>query len=304
MGPAHLSTKVPDFEALLGSTAAEVDALLDEILGVGGEGNRLVAAMRYALLGGGKRLRPFLLIESAGLLQVPRAQALRAGAALECIHSYSLIHDDLPAMDDDDLRRGKPTVHKAFDEATAILAGDALHTLAFEIVGAPDTHPDPAIRVELVSALAKAAGKTGMAGGQMLDLSAGEHGKPTLAEVMRMQAMKTGALFGFACEAGAILGHGSSQDRNALRNYSDNIGLAFQIVDDILDVESSADQLGKTTQKDARAGKATYVDLLGLAGAKQRAQQLVDNAKTALAIFGDRAAVLITTADFMIQRPR
>jgi farnesyl diphosphate synthase len=301
MGIAQLSTDHGGFEGLLRATAAEVNALLDRLLPADGA---LVGAMRYTLLGEGKRLRPFLLVESARLFDVPRPRALRAGAALECIHCYSLIHDDLPAMDDDDLRRGKPTVHKAFDEATAILAGDALQTLGFEILSDPETHPDAAIRAELIAGLARAAGKDGMAGGQMLDLSLGKSGSPGLDEVMRMQAMKTGALFRFACEAGAILGQAPDRDRAALRSYADHIGLAFQIADDILDVESSADQLGKATQKDAGAGKTTYVDLLGLERAKLRARELVGKAQDSLAPFGDRANPLASAAEFIIQRAR
>src|SRR5437763_7532365 len=232
MDIAQISVGHRGFEGLLRATAADIDAVLDRLLP---DRDALAAAMRYALLGGGKRLRPFLLAESARLFDVPRDRSLRAGAALECVHCYSLIHDDLPAMDDDDLRRGKPTVHKAFDEATAILAGDALQTLAFEILSAAATHPDASIRVALIAELAKAAGKDGMAGGQMLDLNAGRH-KLGLDDVMRMQAMKTGALFGFACEAGGILGEAASEDRTALRRYADGIGLAFQIADDILDI--------------------------------------------------------------------
>jgi farnesyl diphosphate synthase len=302
MGIVQLSTERMAFEELLKATAAEVEALIGELLPQ--DGGRLVSAMRYALLGEGKRLRPFLLAEAARLFDVPRERALRAGAALECMHCYSLIHDDLPAMDDDDLRRGKPTVHKAFDEATAILAGDALHSFAFEILSQPETHPDPFIRVELIAELARAAGKDGMAGGQMLDLTASTQVKPEIADVMRMQAMKTGALFRFACEAGAILGGASGQDRTSLRHYADKIGLAFQIADDILDIESSADRLGKATQKDKRAGKATYVDLLGRQGAGGKATELIESAKEAITRFGARARTLAGAADFMIQRTK
>src|SRR5438552_618153 len=298
MDIAQISVGHRGFEGLLKATAADIDAVLDRLLP---DRDALAAAMRYALLGEGKRLRPFLLAESAKLFNVPRDMALRAGAALACIHCYSLIHDDLPAMDDDDLRRGKPTVHKAFDEATAILAGDALQTLAFEILSEPETHPDAAVRVELVAGLAKAAGKDGMAGGQMLDLNASQH-TPELDGVMRMQAMKTGALFQFACEGGAMLGEASQEDRAALRRYADGIGLAFQIVDDILDVESSPEKLGKATQKDKLAGKATYVDLLGLAGAKERARNLVNDANEALGLFADRARILRDLANFIVAR--
>src|SRR5437667_9686604 len=210
-----------DFAKRLDQTADDTEALLAKLLSDTllpaeiARPKRLIEAMRYSSLGGGKRLRPFLVVESSAVFGVPREAALLAGAALECIHCYSLIHDDLPAMDDDDLRRGKPTVHKAFDEATAILAGDALQTLAFEILSEPETHPDAAVRVELVAGLAKAAGKDGMAGGQMLDLNASQH-TPELDGVMRMQAMKTGALFQFACEGGAMLGEASQEDRAAL----------------------------------------------------------------------------------------
>ncbi|NJM31001.1 MAG: polyprenyl synthetase family protein, partial [Rhizobiales bacterium] len=215
---------------------------------------RLREAMEYAVLGGGKRLRPFLVRESASLFDVPEAQALRVGAALECIHCYSLVHDDLPAMDNDDLRRGKPTTHRAFDEATAILAADALQSLAFAILSDPGTHPDPAIRSELVLKLAHAAGAEGMAGGQMLDIEAESAGQSDVPAIITLQALKTGALFRFACEAGAILGRA---DPAPLTRYAEKIGLAFQIADDILDITSAPETLGKATQKDAAQGKAT-----------------------------------------------
>ncbi|MGE3873636.1 MAG: polyprenyl synthetase family protein, partial [Parvibaculaceae bacterium] len=223
-----------------------MEAHLDGLLSLAGAGApRLVEAMRYALLAPGKRIRPFFVAESASLFGVDARQALQAGAAIECVHCYSLIHDDLPAMDDDDLRRGRPTVHKAFDEATAILAGDALLTFAFEILGAAETHPDADLRLELVSELAKAAGKDGMAGGQMLDLGAESARIADIGRIVTLQAMKTGALFRFACLAGAVLGRADMSERRALTLYADRIGPAFQIADDILDVESSSAALGK-----------------------------------------------------------
>ncbi len=279
------------FEDALAAAARETTALLDALLPPSG---RLLDAMRYAALGPGKRLRPFLVIESAALFGVPRDRALRVGAALECVHCYSLVHDDLPAMDNDELRRGHPTTHRAFDEATAILAGDALLTFAFEILGAASTHPDASVRVTLVTDLAKAAGFAGMAGGQMLDIEAN-------ADITRIQAMKTGALFSFACASGAVL---AGADSAPLRHYAENIGLAFQIADDILDEESNATVLGKATQKDRILGKATFVQQLGLAGAKARAAALTESAIAALESYGPRAATLREAAHFMVTRQR
>jgi farnesyl diphosphate synthase len=294
-----------DFEQHLKVFAATIEAHLDGLLPLAGaRAPRLVEAMRYALLAPGKRLRPFLVAESAQLFGVDARQALQAAAAIECVHCYSLIHDDLPAMDDDDLRRGRLTVHKAFDEATAILAGDALLTFAFEILSAPDTYPDPGVRIELLSELAKAAGKDGMVGGQMLDLEAENAGIADLGRIVTLQAMKTGALFRFACIAGAILGKAGIDERHALTIYADKIGLAFQIADDILDVESSSANLGKRTGKDRAAGKATFVDLLGLAGAKAEARKLADEAQDAMRRFGDEAYVLTAAADYVIGRKR
>jgi farnesyl diphosphate synthase len=287
------------FAAALKSAAAEIDAFLDRLLPPQGEVPRLVEAMRYAALGEGKRLRPFLTLECAGLFAVPRDRALRAGAAIECVHCYSLVHDDLPAMDDDDLRRGRPTVHKAFDEATAILAGDALLSHAFAILGDPATHPDASIRCELIAALAKAVGKDGMVAGQMLDLEAEESSSHGVDAILRIQSLKTGALFGFACEAGAILGRA---DRRPLRDFARHIGLAFQIADDILDVEASSKDLGKATQKDHGRGKATFVELLGLAGAKTKSRSLIDEAKGCLDAYGAKAERLRQTADFIASR--
>ena len=290
------------FEDALAACAAETDALLDRLLALDATpAGRVVEAMRYAALGHGKRLRPFLVVESAALFGVPRAQALRVGAALECVHCYSLVHDDLPAMDDDDLRRGRPATHRAYDEATAILAGDALLTLAFEILADEPTHAVPAIRLALVSGLARASGMAGMVGGQMLDIEAESRITSELSAISLIQGMKTGALFRFACEAGAIM---AGQDFGPLRQYADNIGLAFQIADDILDVESTPETLGKATQKDKVMGKATFVDLLGLEGAKARAQALTDEAIAVLAPYGARAAMLAEAATFMVNRSK
>jgi farnesyl diphosphate synthase len=263
--------------------------------------------MRHACLGGGKRLRPFLVVESAALFGVPRGRALMAGAALECVHCYSLVHDDLPAMDDDELRRGRPTVHKAFDEATAVLAGDALLTLAFDVMARAETHPDAPVRVALVSALARAAGLGGMAGGQMLDLAAeGRFGAAALgeAEVRALQAMKTGALLRFACLAGALLGEAGAAGTEALARYGEALGEAFQIADDLLDVEGDAAAVGKATGKDVAAGKATLVGLLGVDGARARLGTLVAAAEAALAPFGPAAATLQAAARFVAQRDR
>jgi farnesyl diphosphate synthase len=288
------------FEAALSRTAQRVEAELDRLLPARA-GDRLRDAMRYASLGQGKRLRPFLVLQSAALFGQPEAQALRVAAALECVHCYSLVHDDLPAMDNDDLRRGQPTTHRKFDEATAILAGDGLLTFAFEILSDAATHDDPANRSALVLELAKASGEVGMVGGQMKDIEAEAGGFASYAAIAAMQGMKTGALFRFACEAGAIM---AGADRAPLRQYAEHVGLAFQIADDILDVESDAATLGKATGKDRDRGKATFVDFLGLAGAKAEAARLTDAAVTALAPYGERAQLLRETARFMITRKK
>ncbi|MFN0190713.1 MAG: polyprenyl synthetase family protein [Aestuariivirga sp.] len=287
-------------EKALEENAARCEAVLAGLLS-GLPKGRLRDAMEYAVLGGGKRLRPFLVRESASLFDVPEAQALRVGAALECIHCYSLVHDDLPAMDNDDLRRGKPTTHRAFDEATAILAGDALQSLAFAILSDPGTHPDPAIRSELVLKLAHAAGAEGMAGGQMLDIEAETSGYSDVSKIIVLQALKTGALFRFACEAGAILGRG---DPAQLTRYADKIGLAFQIADDILDITSAPEALGKATQKDAAQGKATLAGLLGLDTARARAQELAGEAAEAVSVYGEKAETLKALAGFIVSRER
>jgi len=302
------------FAARLDAIARDVESLLDRLLASGAETieisrpRRLLDAMRYGSLGGGKRLRPFLVVESAALFGVPLGSALMAGAALECIHCYSLIHDDLPAMDNDDLRRGRPTVHRAFDDATAILAGDGLLTFAFDILSRPETSADPAVRIRLVNMLSRAAGMGGMVGGQMLDLAAEGRftqtgtNKLTERDVAILQAMKTGALLRYACCAGAILGQAGNNEAAALDRFGDAIGQAFQIADDLLDVEGDATVVGKATGKDAAAGKATMVSMLGVAGAKARLQALVADAEAALAPFGSDATTLVTTARFIADR--
>jgi farnesyl diphosphate synthase len=301
-----------DFAGRLAAVAAETDALLARLLadaplvGEIARPPRLVAAMRHAALGGGKRLRPFLLTESAALFGAAREGALLAGAALECLHCYSLAHDDLPAMDNDDLRRGQPTVHKAFDEATAILAGDALLTLAFDILAREETHKDANVRAALVLELSRAAGLGGMAGGQMLDLAAEGRFAAKRAldenEIATLQAMKTGALIRFACRAGAILGQADADSLNRLDAFGVAIGKAFQIADDILDVEGDAATLGKAAGKDAAAGKATLVAVLGIDGARARLAALIGEAEAALAPFGGKAATLRATAHFIVER--
>ncbi len=299
------------FLAHLDAIAAETETLLDQLLAAkaaAGEISRparLIEAVRYSSLGGGKRFRPFLVVESAALFGVPRQNALMAGVALECVHCYSLVHDDLPAMDNDELRRGQPTAHRKYDEATAILAGDSLLTFAFDILSREETHRDATVRVELVSALARASGVGGMAGGQMLDLAAeGRFGaqKRGESDVKMLQAMKTGALLRFGCEAGGILASAKPQQRDALERYGSAVGEAFQIADDLLDIEGDPALVGKQTGKDAAAGKATYVSVLGLAGAKARLQQLVADAENALATFGPSAAILVEGAQFVADR--
>ncbi|MBX3568478.1 MAG: polyprenyl synthetase family protein [Rhizobiaceae bacterium] len=263
--------------------------------------NRLLQAMRHGVLNGGKRLRPFLLIETAALFGADGDAALRAAAALECVHCYSLIHDDLPAMDDDDLRRGQPTVHRAFDEATAILAGDSLLTLAFDIVADPATPLAAQARTALILGLARASGVGGMAGGQMLDLEA-ERVRPDERGIIRLQAMKTGALIRFACEAGAVVGDAAPSDRERLAEFGSAIGLAFQIADDLLDVTASSERMGKATGKDAGAGKATLVALHGVDWARRQLDSLVEEACDLLHPFGGTADVLRAAASFVADR--
>jgi len=291
-----------DFETELKQVAGRVEAAIEEIVAETAEETpaHLLAAMRHGLFAGGKRLRPFLVLASARLFGADEARALRAAAAVECVHCYSLIHDDLPAMDDDDMRRGQPTAHIAFGEAAAILAGDALLTLAFEILADARTHPDAGVRSEFVLHLARAAGGRGMAGGQMLDLDA--TGTSDEAAVVRIQAMKTGALIAHAATAGAILGSASVPDRDRLARYGEALGAAFQITDDFLDREAAANEMGKATGKDAAAGKATLIDVLGVEAARARLAALVEEAKAALAPFGEKAAALAAAADFVMTR--
>lgn len=286
----------------LADIGRDVDALFDHLLTVPGDSRaQLFAAMRHAAIGGGKRLRPLLVLASAQLFNVDRHCALRAGVAVEAIHVYSLIHDDLPCMDDDDMRRGKPTVHRAYDEATAVLAGDALHAMAFELLCDPQTHSDPFVRVELCAELARAAGPSGMAGGQMLDLmaAAGDFDLPT---VTRLQQMKTGALISYCLEAGAILGRVAHEARSGVRAYARDIGLAFQIVDDLIDVEGDAAVAGKAVGKDLAAGKETFVSLMGVARAREQAQMLVDQAIGHLAAHGREADLLRAIARYVLER--
>lgn len=288
----------------IAQVAADVDDQFDTLLAVPDDPRqRLFEAMRHAAIGGGKRLRPLLVVATASIFNVARSYAVRAGTAVEAIHVYSLVHDDLPCMDDDDMRRGKPTVHKAFDEATAVLAGDSLHALAFEILADPATHPDPFTRGEMIATLATASGPDGMAGGQMMDLEA-EKSNFDLPTVTRLQALKTGALIAASVEIGAILGHVAPEGRTHLRGYARDIGLAFQIVDDIMDVEGDETLAGKALGKDADAGKATFVSLMGLDRAKQQAEILVDQAISHLSSYGHEADLLRAIARYILERDR
>lgn len=289
--------------AALADSAQAVDGLIDRLLvKPDGPEARVYDAIRYAALAPGKRLRPFLVLAGSHLFGVGQRSALQAAAAIELLHTYSLVHDDLPAMDDSDLRRGRPTCHKAFDEATAILAGDGLLTLAFEVLADPDTHGDPAVRIELVASLAKAAGCAGMVGGQMIDLLAEHDHTLDIGAITRLQRLKTGALIAFACEAGAILGKAPAEQRRAMINYAHDLGLAFQIADDLLDAEGTAAETGKSVGRDAEAGKATFVSILGLDGARKQARALVEQAIGKLESFGDKADLLRQVAHFVIER--
>jgi farnesyl diphosphate synthase len=292
-----LATALPD-------AAAAIEHALDTLLPLPeGDEKRLFEAMRYAAMGGGKRLRGFLVLEGAAQFGVARTAALRVAGAIEMLHAYSLVHDDLPAMDDDDLRRGKPTCHRAFDEATAILAGDALQAQAFAVLAEEDTHSDSAVRIELVRCLARAAGPRGMCGGQMLDMLAEGAAEPLdESAIGRLQLLKTGRLIEFAAEAGAILGKAPMAQRQALAAYGRELGAAFQIADDILDATATAEQTGKRTGKDAGAGKATLVALLGLERARIQAERLAEQAIGHLDSFGPRADLLRELAAFTVQR--
>lgn len=296
-----------DFAQSLNLRALEVETMLVGLLdlrlrtGEVARPERLLAAMRHGVLNGGKRLRPFLVVESAALFGQHGDAVLRVASALECIHCYSLVHDDLPAMDNDDMRRGQPTVHKAFDEAAAILAGDSLLTYAFDIVATDETDLPANIRIQLVSALARASGVGGMAGGQALDLMA-EDNKPDEAGIITLQAMKTGALIRFACEAGAIIAGASREDRERMAEFGSAIGLAFQLADDLLDVTADAAAMGKATGKDAAAGKATLVALHGIDWTRKQLSGLVAQAESLLEPFGDDATILKQAARFIAER--
>ena len=284
--------------------AADIDRQFDMLLSLPDDPRRrLYEAMRYAAIGGGKRLRPLLVCAACDLFNVSHDGAIRVALAIEAIHVYSLIHDDLPCMDDDDTRRGKPTVHRAYDDATAVLAGDALHALAFEVLADEATHPDPFVRIELCAELARASGPGGMAGGQMMDLIA-ESEQFDLPTVTRLQQLKTGALIGFCLDAGAIMGRVPAEGRTSLRGYARDIGLAFQIADDLIDVEGDAMTAGKATGKDAAAGKATFVSLLGVERARRQAELLVEQSIAHLHGFGAEADLLRAVARFVVERDR
>ncbi|MEM6834603.1 MAG: polyprenyl synthetase family protein [Sphingomonadales bacterium] len=286
-------------------TAAAVDRRFNAVLlQSDGLEHRLMEATRYASIGAGKRLRPLLVVGSAQLFGVDLSSAIQVGTAVECIHTYSLIHDDLPAMDDDDLRRGKATVHKAYDDATAILAGDGLQALAFELLASEETHADPRVRVELVAALSRASGFGGMVGGQAIDIAAETESELDLGAITHLQRLKTGALIGFSVEAGGILGKADPYHREALRGYAQNVGLAFQIADDLLDVEGDPESVGKATQKDEEAGKATFVSLLGVDRARAQAKYLVEQALEHIEDFGEEASLLRGVARFVITRDK
>ncbi|WP_259467542.1 polyprenyl synthetase family protein [Sphingomonas sp. PP-F2F-G114-C0414] len=298
---AAISTTLKD---ALAEVSAEIDRQFDQLLAIPADPRHdLYRAMRHAAIGGGKRLRPLLVFATANLFDVSRDCSARAATALEAIHVYSLIHDDLPSMDDDDMRRGKPTVHKLFDEATAILAGDCLHALAFEILADPATHPDPFVRIELVQDLARAAGPNGMAGGQKMDIEA-ENTRFDLTTVTRLQQMKTGALISASVEAGAILGRLPPEGRVGLRGYAHDLGLAFQIADDLLDAEGDEAVVGKSLRKDEVAGKETFLSLLGPERAREQARMLVDQAIAHLHSYGKEADLLRDIARYVLERDR
>lgn len=290
------------FPEALAQAARLTDVVLEQLLVVPpGLEARVYEAMRYSALAPGKRLRPFLVLASSRLFGVAQRCALQVAAAVEMVHAYSMVHDDLPAMDNSDLRRGRPTCHKQFDDATAVLAGDGLLTGAFELLADPDTHGDPAVRIELVASLGSAAGAAGMVGGQMIDLIA-EHQSLDIGEITRLQRMKTGALIAFSCEAGAILAKAPHELRIALRGYAHDLGLAYQIADDLLDVEGSPAEIGKPVGADAAAGKATFVSILGAERARAQAELLIRQAVAHLDLFEQRAELLRQAARFVITR--
>ena len=300
---ANLAQNMPDdFKARLASVAEQMEETLAAVLPAPeGHQSVIMETMRYAALGGGKRLRPFLMIETARMLGLEDKGVHIAAAALECLHVYSLVHDDLPCMDDDDLRRGKPTVHKAYDEALAVLAGDGLLTHSFELLARKDVHSDPKVRLALISDLAKAGGTHGMIGGQVIDISVSESERDEVL-ITQLQNLKTGALIEYAVTAGATLAGASAQQHKALQNYARDMGLAFQIKDDILDVEGDADIVGKAVGKDENLGKATFVSILGLEAAREKAAELGQRAKRHLDPFGKTAQTLCDTVDFVLNR--
>ncbi|WP_420565949.1 polyprenyl synthetase family protein [Thalassobaculum sp.] len=292
-----------DLPTLLAECAATVDKTMDLLLPQPDDAEaRLFEAMRYSCTAGGKRLRPFLVMQSASLFRVDRRCAARVAAAVEFMHTYSLIHDDLPAMDNADTRRGRPSCHKQFDEATAILAGDALQALAFEVLAAPETHADPQVRIELVRELSQAAGGHGMCGGQMIDLLAEQEGEMNIGAITRLQRLKTGEMFAFSSVAGAILGKGSYRSYMALHNFAQEFGLAFQIADDLLDAEGDPEKTGKPVGQDAAAGKATFVSILGAERARAQAHLLIDQAIHALDVFDEAADPLREAARYVVDR--
>ena len=293
---------VVDFEQRLKEVADKVTVALDQLIPpASGPEADLMRAMRHAALANGKRMRPFFLLETGAMFEAPEKTLLRAAAALECVHCYSLVHDDLPCMDDDDFRRGQPTVHKAFDEATAVLAGDALLTLAFKILASPETHDDATIRALLIERLADSSGARGMVGGQMIDMLESDSPRD-LNTITRMQRLKTGALISYATEAGAIVGRAREAERNALAGFSNDLGLAYQIADDLLDATGHEEHVGKPLRTDEEAGKANFVTILGVDGARQRVRILAAQAKEHLAIFREKAHILLQSVDFVLDR--
>jgi farnesyl diphosphate synthase len=293
----------PHFEQRLNEVADRITVALDQLIPpASGPEATLMRAMRHGALSKGKRLRPFITIEVGRMFGAQEKALLRAAAAVECMHAYSLIHDDLPCMDDDDYRRGQPTVHKQFDEATAVLAGDALQALAFEIMASPETHRDALMRVKLIERMAISSGARGMVGGQMIDMNPVSENDEPLQVLTRMQKLKTGALITLAGEVGALLGGALENERQAIAGYTNDLGLAFQIVDDLLDVEGDPEILGKATAKDRLAGKVNFVSLLGIEGARDRVRYLAAQAKQHLASFGTRASSLLHTVDFVLNR--
>ncbi|GFE96758.1 MAG: polyprenyl synthetase family protein [Gluconobacter sp.] len=296
------ATTSTSLKEALAHACTDIEATIDALLPmVPGDESILLEAMRYAALGGGKRLRGFLAVEVASLFGADRRAALRVAASVELLHAYSLVHDDLPSMDDDDLRRGRPSTHRQFDEAIAILAGDALQTRAFEILLEDETSSDATIRSNLALALARASGAAGMVGGQVIDIR-GEGRALPLDEVRRLHALKTGALIRYAAESGAILAGVTDDRRDAIVSYGQNLGTAFQVADDVLDTTASAEELGKTAGKDEASGKSTYVSLLGIDGARAEARRLSDQAREALSSFGAQAAALRALADYVVER--